>query len=161
MADFFYVAIMHDEPCKMRGLFGEGMQETHMVLHVAEKLVHHFLPKLAKHLDREHIHVTMYATQWLLTQYTSNFRFDLVLRVWDCYLMEGWKITYRVMISILQHFQADLLRSTFEDILAFMRDLPEKVQGDVIVDAAFKIPLRRKHVAKYENDWRTQQKHKK
>lgn len=36
---------MHDNPCHLRGLFGKGMTETHKVLHVAEKLIHHFLPK--------------------------------------------------------------------------------------------------------------------
>ena len=150
-------AVMYDEPCKMRGLFAEGMHETHMVLYVAEKLVHQFLPKLAKHLDKEHIHVTMYATQWLLTQYTSSFRFDLVTRVWDSFLGEGWKITYRVMLSILQHYQSELLRMSFEEILAFMRDLPGRVNGPVVFDASIKIPLRRKHIAKYEKQWHAQQ----
>ena len=67
---------MFEKPCRMRGLFGEGMKETHQVLYVAEKLIHQYLPKLAKHLDTESIHVTMYATQWLLTVYTSSFKFD-------------------------------------------------------------------------------------
>jgi len=142
----------------MRGLFGEGMQETHKVLHVAEKLIHQFLPKLARHLDAEHIHVTMYATQWLLTQYTSSFRFDLVTRLWDVFISEGWKVTYRVMLSILQHVQTTLLQMSFEEILAFMRDIPDRVDGNKIVDNAMKIPLRKRHISKYERDWASQQK---
>eukprot|EP00567_Pseudictyota_dubia_P009097 CAMPEP_0197462010 /NCGR_PEP_ID=MMETSP1175-20131217/57988_1 /TAXON_ID=1003142 /ORGANISM="Triceratium dubium, Strain CCMP147" /LENGTH=46 /DNA_ID= /DNA_START= /DNA_END= /DNA_ORIENTATION= len=43
----------------------------------------------------------MYATQWLLTLYASSFPFDLVTRVWDCFLAEGWKIVFRVMLAIL------------------------------------------------------------
>ena len=142
----------------MRGLFGEGMQETHKVLHVAEKLIHQFLPKLARHLDAEHIHVTMYATQWLLTQYTSSFRFDLVTRLWDVFISEGWKVTYRVMLSILHHVQTTLLQMSFEEILAFMRDIPDRVDGNKMVDNAMKIPLRKRHISKYERDWASQQK---
>ena len=104
---------MYNEPCRMRGLFGEGMRETHQVLHVSEQLIHHHLPRLAKHMDREHIHVTMYATQWLLTQFTSSYRFDLVTRVWDCFLGEGWKITYRVMLALLQTYQSQLTKMSF------------------------------------------------
>jgi hypothetical protein len=144
---------MYDQPCQMRGLFGEGMRETHMVLYVAEKLIHQFLPKLAKHLDKEHIHITMFATQWLLTQYTSSFKFDVVTRVWDCFLAEGWKITYRVMLGMLSQWQSQLLKMGFEDILAFFRELPDRVDGGSIVDAAIKIPLRRKHIQKYEKEW--------
>jgi hypothetical protein len=156
-AFWMLVAVMRDEPCRMRGLFGEGMRETHMVLYVAEKLIHQFLPRLSRHFDREMIHVTMYATQWLLTQYTSSFRFDLVTRVWDCFLFEGWKITYRVMLSLLQHYQSDLLKMGFEEILAFFRELPDRAEGGPIVDAAFRIPLRRKHIEHYEKEWRERQ----
>jgi hypothetical protein len=133
------------------------MRETHKVLFVAEKLIHQFLPKLAKHMDKENIHVTMYATQWLLTQYSSSFRFDLVMRVWDAFLGEGWKPTYRVMLSILQHFQPMLLRMSFEEILALMREIPDRVDGATIFDTSIKIPLRRKHIAKYEKQWHAQQ----
>jgi TBC1 domain family member 10 len=149
---------MNDRPCNLRGLFGEGMRETHKVLFVAEKLIHQFLPRLGKHLDREMIHVTMYATQWLLTQFTSSFRFGLVTRVWDCFLFEGWKITYRVMLSLLQHSQATLLRMNFEEILAYFRELPDRADvGGNIVEDAIKIPLRTSHIVKYEKEWRAQQ----
>ena len=144
---------MNNYPCKMRGLFGEGMRETHKVLHVAEKLIHHHLPRLARHFDKEHVHVTMYATQWLLTQYTSSFHFDLVFRVWDCFLGEGWKIIYRVMLALLQKYQAQLMKMSFEEILAFFRELPDLVEGPQIIDLALKIPLRRKVIARYESDW--------
>lgn len=149
---------MYDEPCHMRGLFGEGMRETHKVLFVAEKLIEHFLPKLAKHLEKEMIHVTMYATQWLLTQYTSSFKFDVVMRVWDCFLFEGWKITYRVMLSILQRSQAKLLSMSFEEMLGFFRELADQPETNAtIIDESIKIPLRTSQIARYEKQWREQQ----
>jgi hypothetical protein len=140
----------------MRGMFGEGMRETHKVLYVAEKLIHHHLPRLARHFDREHIHVTMYATQWLLTQYTSSFNFDLAFRVWDAFLGEGWKIIYRVMLALLQKYQSQLMKMSFEEILTFFRELPDKVEGYQIMDIALKIPLRRRVIARYEKEWAKQ-----
>ena len=149
----FATAIMNDDPCCMRGLFGEGMQETHKVLHVAEQLIHQYLPKLAKHMDAEHIHVTMFATQWLLTQFTSSFPFELVVRVWDCLLAEGWKMTYRVMLALLKHYESTLLQLSFEEILGFFRDLPDQVKGQEIIETAMRIPLRRRQIAKFEKEW--------
>ncbi|KAG7374338.1 Rab-GTPase-TBC domain containing protein [Nitzschia inconspicua] len=155
-AFWLLVVVMNDYPCKMRGMFGEGMKETHKVLYIGEKLIHHYLPRLARHLDKEHIHVTMFATQWLLTQYTSSFRFDLVFRVWDCFLGEGWKIIYRVMLALLQKYQSQLLKMSFEEILTFFRELPDKVEGYQIMEIALKIPLRRKVIARYEKEWEIQ-----
>jgi hypothetical protein len=148
---------MHDKPCKMGGLFGEGMRDTHKVLFVAEKLIHHYLSRLARHFDKEHVHLTMYATQWLLTQFTSNFKFDLVFRVWDAFLGEGWKIIYRVMLALMQKYQSQLLKMSFEEILTFFRELPTKIEGNQIMDMALKIPLRKKVMDKYEKEWESQQ----
>jgi len=156
-AFWLLVAVMNEKPCKMRGMFGEGMRETHKVLHVAEKLIHHYLPRLARHFDKENVHVTMYATQWLLTQYTSSFKFDLVFRVWDAFLAEGWKIIYRVMLALLQKHQHQLMKMSFEEILTFFRELPERVEGYQIMDIALKIPLRRRVIARYEKEWDKQQ----
>ena len=146
-------AVMNRKPWEMRGLFGEGMLETHMALYVADRLTHQYLPKLARHFDRENIHVTMYATQWLLTLYTSSFEFDLVLRVWDAFLGEGWKIIYRVMLALLIQNQSKLLKMGFEDILAFLREMPSHVNGETVLDAAMKIPLKTRNIIKYELEW--------
>ena len=150
---FAYLAIMEHKPCKMRGLFGEGMQETHKVLHVAEQLINQYLPKLSKHMESEHIHVTMFATQWLLTQFTSSFPFDLVVRVWDCILAEGWKMTYRVMLALLKHYELTLLQLSFEEILNFFREMPDQVKENEIMETAMRIPLRRRQITKFEKEW--------
>mmetsp|Transcript_39676 Transcript_39676/g.55953 ORF Transcript_39676/g.55953 Transcript_39676/m.55953 type:complete len:479 (+) Transcript_39676:224-1660(+) len=151
------VAVMNDVPCRMRGLFGVGMRDTHQVLYIADQLMKQFLPKLYKHLEVQSVHITMYATQWLLTLYTSTFPFDLVTRVWDAFLGEGWKIVYRVMLALLQESQSKLLKLEFEDILGFFRDLPNHVTANNIMEVAMKIPLRRKHIAKHTKDYEKQQ----
>jgi hypothetical protein len=154
---FRVLVVMNDSPCRMRGLFGEGMKETHMVLYIAEKLTYQFLPRLAKHMEAQSIHITMYATQWLLTLYTSSFQFDLVTRVWDSFLAEGYKIVYRIMLALLQHAQPVLLTLTFEDILAYFREMPKQTDGNEIMEIALKIPLRHKHLAKYEKEYMARQ----
>lgn len=152
-AFWMLVAVMNDSPCKMRGLFGEGMLEAHQVLYVADKLIYLHNPKLAQHLEKENIHVTMYATQWLLTLYTSSFPFALVTRVWDCFLAEGWKVPYRVMLALLDKATPDLLKLQFEEILGYIRELPLKVDGEEVMEIAFKIPLRWKQIQKYAKEY--------
>ena len=54
--------VMNDAPCRMRGLFTEGMKEAHQVLYVAEKLIAQFNPKLSRHFDKEGVHISMFVT---------------------------------------------------------------------------------------------------
>eukprot|EP00586_Coscinodiscus_wailesii_P017241 CAMPEP_0172517932 /NCGR_PEP_ID=MMETSP1066-20121228/289017_1 /TAXON_ID=671091 /ORGANISM="Coscinodiscus wailesii, Strain CCMP2513" /LENGTH=449 /DNA_ID=CAMNT_0013300149 /DNA_START=59 /DNA_END=1408 /DNA_ORIENTATION=+ len=160
-AFWLLVFIMNDQPCNMRNMFGSDMSQSSQVLHVGSRLIEQFLPKLAKHLHRENVHISMYATHWLLTIYTTKFPFELVTRVWDCFLAEGWKIVYRIMLAILSVHERKLLKMDFEDILGFFRDVGQKAEADKLFEVAFKIQLKNKHVKKYEKEYLLQEKENK
>ena len=153
-AFWLLVVVMNEEPYKLREMFGEDMAGTHEVLYIAEKLLAQFLPNLARQMEEEMIHVSMFVTPWLLTVYTSTFPFDLVVRVWDSFLVEGWKVVYRVMLSLLEHASKDLAELQFEEILNYFRDFPSTVDGQTIMAGSFRIPLKSKHIQNHVTQWR-------
>ena len=51
------------------------------------------------HFARLGLHPSMYAAQWVLTIFTYNFPFALVVRVLDAFLLEGWKTVFRVALA--------------------------------------------------------------
>mmetsp|Transcript_10136 Transcript_10136/g.18995 ORF Transcript_10136/g.18995 Transcript_10136/m.18995 type:complete len:664 (+) Transcript_10136:230-2221(+) len=159
-AFWLLVHVMNEAPCRMRGLFGEGMSEAHVVLHIADRLINQFHPRLAKHFDREQIHISMFATQWLLTMYTSSFPFDVVTRVWDAFLSEGWKVAYRVMLGLLEMSQSLLMKMKFEDILNYFKEMPFEIDSNDLMELSFKIPLKNKHITKYAKEYERRQKKK-
>jgi len=129
------------------------MAEAQEILHIADRIFAQFLPKLYAHFERENVHISMYATQWLLTMYSSSFHFDLVTRVWDCFLYEGWKVAYRVMLALLTISQKELLSKRFEEVLGFLKDISNNIDGDAILDAALAIPLKTAHITKHRQDY--------
>jgi len=147
---------MNEQPTNMRGLFGERMHQTQQILYTSEKLIQDFIPALYKHFEKENVHITMFVTQWMLTIFTSSFPFDLVVRVWDCFVAEGYKIVYRVMLALLKISAPDLIKLPFEEILAYLYRLPTKIDGHQVMDTAFRTKLKRKHIAKYEQEWTKQ-----
>lgn len=153
-----FVSVMNKRPCILRDLFGESMSGSQRVLFIAEKLFQKFLPKLFKHFEKENIHISMFATQWLITIYSSSFPFDLVTRVWDIFMFDGWKIVYRVMLALLKHFSDELLQMDFEHILLFLRKLPRKVDGQQIMEVALSFPIRTKHIDHFSKIWNEQNK---
>ncbi|KAL7489795.1 hypothetical protein ACHAW6_015512 [Cyclotella cf. meneghiniana] len=153
-AFWLLVVVMNEEPYKLRELFGEDMAGTHEVLYIAEKLMHQFLPKLSQHMEAENIHISMFVTPWLLTVYTSTFPFELVSKVWDCFLVEGWKVVYRVMLALMEAGSKEIMSLHFEQILNYFRDFPQTVDGSKIMHASLKIPLKRKHIQKHVTEWR-------
>ena len=70
-------------------------------MHVFSVLCRERLPRLAAHFEREGVDHAMYASQWFITIFAYSFPFDLVTRVWDMFLLEGWKAVYRVALAVL------------------------------------------------------------
>ena len=145
-AFWLLVVVMNEEPYKLRELFGEDMAGTHEVLYISEKLLAQFLPQLAQHFEEEGVHVSMFVTQWLLTVYTSTFPFELVARVWDSFLVEGWKVVYRVLLALLEQAAGDVANLPFEEILQYFRRFPTTVNGPTIMAGSLRIALKRKHI---------------
>mmetsp|Transcript_2134 Transcript_2134/g.2653 ORF Transcript_2134/g.2653 Transcript_2134/m.2653 type:complete len:190 (-) Transcript_2134:236-805(-) len=85
-----------------------------------------------------------FATSWYMTIFSSSFPFDLVTRVWDAFLAEGFKIIHRVALSLLKCFSDIILSLGFEELISFLQhDLPNQVDPDYIMSEAFKIPLKK------------------
>ncbi|KAL3781249.1 hypothetical protein ACHAWO_011618 [Cyclotella atomus] len=147
------VALMNEEPYNMRSMFLENMSGTHKALYIVDKLIKKYLPKLSKYFQRENIEVSMFATQWIMTVFSSTFPFELVARVWDIFLVEGWKVVYRVIISLLSQASSDLMELTMEEIFDYFRDFSSRVDGHGVILASLNIPMKNKILRKYGDEW--------
>lgn len=76
----------------------------------------------------------------------SPAAFDLVTHVWDCFLCEGWKIVYRVALTFVRHAAPRLFKMDFEKLMDFFKNLPSKVDGRLVMERAFDIKLKQRHV---------------
>lgn len=94
--------LMNRFPSPMRGLYLPGMPLAKKMIFVADKLTKRFLPRLWRHLSAQNVHPSMYMVQWFVTVYTNSFPFEMVTRVWDVFLFEGWKVAYRVQLGLLK-----------------------------------------------------------
>jgi hypothetical protein len=147
------VAVMNEEPYYMRSMFLENMAGTHKALYIVDKLIKKYLPKLHRYFNREIIEVSMFATQWIMTVFTSTFSFELVARVWDIFLVEGWKVVYRVIIALLDQASVDLMELTMEEMFDYFRDFSSKVDGHAVILASLNIPMKNKLLHKYGDEW--------
>ena len=69
-----------------------------------------------------------------MTIYTRGFSFDLVTRVWDIFLSEGkFKLIYRVALAILKFFEDELIVSSFENIMALIREIPKRLDVETLM----------------------------
>ena len=82
------MSVMGSDPCGIRNLYKIGMPLAQENFYVGAKLIKKFFPILAKHMAKENLDISMYATQWFMTIFTNSFPFSFVTLVWDIFLAE-------------------------------------------------------------------------
>lgn len=71
-------------------------------------LVEKKMPILHKHLTKNDIQLTLFT--WFFTIFVDGFRPELMLRIWDCFLLEGDQVLFRFALAILYISQDSLMR---------------------------------------------------
>lgn len=73
-----------------------------------DRIVEGFLPKVHTALVRHGVNSEYYAIQWFLTLFASDLQQQVVRRVWDRFLVAGWRIVVQVGLALLYTVQDTL-----------------------------------------------------
>lgn len=109
------------------------------------------LPKLYLHLRDKKVYALMFASQWFFTFFSSVLKFDIVVRVFDALMFEGFKVMYRISLGLLKLKQKSLLLSNkFEEILLLLKNISIGIDLDELFKCAFDFSLSRNEIVLYE-----------
>ena len=124
-------------------------------LYIFLKLVEKFMPKIYKKLYDKEVHPTMYASQWFFTCFTNCFPFEMVVRIFDCYLLEGEKIIYRVALAIFKSKEEELLKAKhFETLMESLKNATSDIKNpDELLNTAFSFSFSRNHIKNFEQQY--------
>eukprot|EP00667_Euglena_gracilis_P013166 EG_transcript_13558 len=111
----------------MELLFWNGLPGLQEKTHQLKGLMRRHLPELHRHFEAQHLEASFYAPQWFLTLYIYTFPPAFVLRIWDVFFAEGWKIIYRVPLALLKLRQSTLLKLELHDLMPALKTLADGV----------------------------------
>lgn len=70
---------------------------------------------LSAQQDKHGIHPSSYATKWYITLFTSStFSFEMQLRIWDAFLLEGREVLIVVSLAIIWGLRGGVLFLWFQ-----------------------------------------------
>ena len=124
-------------------------------LYVFINLLKKFMPKIYNKLIELNIFPTMYASQWFFTCFANCLPFNIVVRIFDCYLLEGEKIIYRIALALFKLKEKYLLKGkSFETIMEKMKSITNEINNpDILLETAFDFSLSRKDISKLELEY--------
>ncbi|KAF0464782.1 TBC-domain-containing protein [Gigaspora margarita] len=130
----------------MSGYFSPDLPQIKVDSRIFDLLLLEHNPKLAQHFRNEGVDPILYIPKWFLTIFTMVLPWSSVLRIWDVFYFEGVKLFFRIGLAILDCTRDYILNHcpTISEILEFLGSIPhELLTPDLLLDAAFKIKLKR------------------
>jgi len=111
----------------METLYFTGLPGLQEKFYQLNGLLKHHLPALHAHFQRQGLDPALYAPQWFLTLFIYAFPPPFVMRIWDVFLEEGWKVVFRVPLALLRWKQQELLKLDLASLLPAIKGLANDV----------------------------------
>ena len=75
---------------------------------IFKQLIFFNLPELCSHLELLNILPENYFDEWSATIFSKNLNIDIVMKIWDLYIVLGEKIIFNAGVALLQELEEDL-----------------------------------------------------
>lgn len=104
---------------QMKLVLGQKLDQLKCMFFKLDKLIELFLPDVYMIFISRGIFAASFASSWFVTLFSSCFTGDIrpVYKIWDYFLVKGWKIIFKTGIYILQSNEKKLTNGTYEDNL--------------------------------------------
>ena len=69
----------------------------------------------------------MYLTSWFISVFTRVLEFHILLRVFDCFLLEGFKVIYRIALALLKLNESKFFKARTGEVLPLVYKCQENI----------------------------------
>lgn len=150
----FWLLVRLMEGYDLARMFATGFPLLSECFAVFNQLFAKKFPKLKRHFDEEGFDISMVGSKWFMTLFVYDFPFCTLVRIWDIFLFEGWKIIYRVGLALLKLEYDTLMTSDFENLMRIFPDIGRRHETDVLLRQALRLKLTRKKLGQYVSSHR-------
>uniref|UniRef100_F1KT73 USP6-like protein n=1 Tax=Ascaris suum TaxID=6253 RepID=F1KT73_ASCSU len=113
-------ALLVSKKHAMHGFFVPGFPKLARFQAHYEKVLHKYLPRLKKHLDKAGI-PPIYLTKWWFGCFLDRVPFPLALRLWDVFLLEGDVILIAMAYNIMKMHQKAIKKLQIENFMEYIQ----------------------------------------
>ena len=95
----------------------------------------------------------MYASTWFISLFARSIDFHIVLRIFDCFFLEGFKVIYRISLALLKLKENEFCRGDKGCSLALLQTVLVNVNVEKLFKLAFGFSISRNYIDKCEVEY--------
>ena len=93
-----------------------------------KNLLSKYFPRLNKHLIKLELTPELYFNKWISSFFIKVFPYDVLLKLWDNYIVKGEVFLFEISLTILKIQENDCLGLAYGKILSNLRTIPFKMK---------------------------------
>ena len=138
----------------LESLYLPGLEELKKKFYVLLNLEKKFIPDCYKIFVRDDISPRCYASEWFISLFARNLDFNILVRIFDTFLLEEFKVIYRFALAFIKLKEDELLEAkTVDSTFIIMGNCLKNVNIDELWKIAFRFRISKKNISNYEKEY--------
>lgn len=105
----------------MENMYVPGVPDLSLREYQMDYYLNTIVPDLYSHFRKVGITNGFFISRWFMTLFSTYLPLDTLVRVWDCFFLDGWKVIIKVNIALLRDIRPLILQYDLEEISSFLR----------------------------------------
>lgn len=140
---------------ELEGIYKQGFPDLKKKFYVLLNLEKKFIPKIYDILKRDGIFPSIYASEWFICLFSKDLKINVLVRIFDTFLYEGFKVIYRFSLAFLKMKEKQFIKGKpgIVNTMEIMKKCFEDIDIDALFKVAFSFHLSKKHINRFELEY--------
>ena len=139
---------------ELESLYLPGFPDLNKKLYVLLNLQKKLIPKVYNTFRNNDVIPFSYASEWFLCLFSRSLRFNSLVRIYDTFILEGYKVIYRFSLAFLKAKEESIIEcNDMDSLFKTIRKCFENVDIEEIIKIAFSFHLSKKDIENYEKEY--------
>ena len=125
-ADSFFIILSFFTTKKFSLIFQKGMSKLKTYFHLMDKLIYLYIPKIHFHFRKNQIMPDFFLSPYFITLFTHLYPYIqekdnmFIIRVWDEFIIHGWKAIFEVILTLIKLKEKIILNLEGDELLDYL-----------------------------------------
>ena len=121
----FHIMVSLFNLTQLSDIFDEDFKKLKIFFYVSERLVYLYLPKIFSKLKDNDIQLSYFISAYFITLFTNlycelqNNDIYFIFRVWDEFIIDGWKAFFSILLAMLKYHE-NIILSKDEGLISYL-----------------------------------------
>ena len=147
---------------ELESLYLPGFPDLNKKLYVFLNLQKKLIPKIYNTFKKFDIVPFTYSSEWFLCLFSRSLKFNSLVRIFDTFILEGYKIIYRFALAFLKSKENKIIEcKEMDSLFKVVKSCFENVDIEEMMKTAFGFHLSKKEIENFEKEYEKNKNNKK